>query len=621
MERQESSSAVGKRPDDSSASSGGGEPTYPSLSSSNAPAFTSLQGPSCPPAKSVAAYETVFRLLCPSDKTGSVIGKGGAVVRQIREETGVRVLIEDPVAGSDERIVRVVAAAILRRRRQGGFVDSEQETSPAQLALVRVFERIVMGEEGEGGDREVQGTASCRLLAPSSHVGCVLGKGGRIVEKIRLESGAKIRVFTKESVPPCAVAGDELIQISGSFLAVKKALLSVASCLQGNNKVDPTTFSTPKPYKGSLQGPVPSAPLDAFPQRGYSVSSHGLDYNHRAYSSNPPLDTILSGQRKLPEEEVAFRLLCTNDKVATIIGKSGAIVQCLQSETGAVIMVVDAVGDSDDRIILISACESYDLKPSPAQDAVLRVHSRLIEACMDKGLVSARLLVPAQQIGCLLGKGGAIIAEMRRITGANIKIFVKEQIPKCAQPNDELVQVSGSFQSVREALVHITNRIRETFFLPKHYPNIGMSQYLSVVPEMMLPCIPRNDAPPVRYAAVGFPQVLHPSIESPRNLPASSPQLWTPQSGNPKGVAVGSATQAGIAPRKTVTIAVPQHYLAFVHGESDGNLALIREVSGADVTIHDPKPGTHEGTIVLSGSQKQTSTAQGLLHAFILNGL
>ncbi|PKU59868.1 KH domain-containing protein [Dendrobium catenatum] len=214
MERQESSSAVGKRPDDSSASSGGGEPTYPSLSSSNAPAFTSLQGPSCPPAKSVAAYETVFRLLCPSDKTGSVIGKGGAVVRQIREETGVRVLIEDPVAGSDERIVRVVAAAILRRRRQGGFVDSEQETSPAQLALVRVFERIVMGEEGEGGDREVQGTASCRLLAPSSHVGCVLGKGGRIVEKIRLESGAKIRVFTKESVPPCAVAGDELIQVS-----------------------------------------------------------------------------------------------------------------------------------------------------------------------------------------------------------------------------------------------------------------------------------------------------------------------------------------------------------------------------------------------------------------------
>lgn len=60
---------------------------------------------------------------------------------------------------------------------------------------------------------------------------------------------------------------------------------------------------------------------------------------------------------------------------------------------------------------------------------------------MDKGLVSARLLVPAQQIGCLLGKGGSIIAEMRRITGANIKIFVKEQVPKCAQPNDELVQV------------------------------------------------------------------------------------------------------------------------------------------------------------------------------------
>lgn len=87
------------------------------------------------------------------------------------------------------------------------------------------------------------------------------------------------------------------------------------------------------------------------------------------------------------------------------------------------------------------------MRHSPAQDAVMRVHTRLADAGIDKGpTVSARLLVPAQQIGCLMGKGGTIIAEMRKETGASIRIFFKEQIPKCAQPNDEVVQVQKSFE-------------------------------------------------------------------------------------------------------------------------------------------------------------------------------
>ena len=53
----------------------------------------------------------------------------------------------------------------------------------------------------------------CRMLAPSNQVGCVLGRGGKIVEKIRQESGAQIRVLPKDQIPACASPGDELIQV------------------------------------------------------------------------------------------------------------------------------------------------------------------------------------------------------------------------------------------------------------------------------------------------------------------------------------------------------------------------------------------------------------------------
>jgi len=87
---------------------------------------------------------------------------------------------------------------------------------------------------------------------------------------------------------------------------------------------------------------------------------------------------------------------------------------------------------------------------SPAQKAVVLVFSKYVEAGVEKGLdlgtkkgtsVSARLVVSSNQVGCLLGKGGAIVSEMRKATGTNIRIIGHDQAPKCVSENDQLVQV------------------------------------------------------------------------------------------------------------------------------------------------------------------------------------
>lgn len=71
-------------------------------------------------------------------------------------------------------------------------------------------------EESERGNDVTDGSGgfvACRLLAATSQVGCVLGRGGKIVEKIRQESGAQVRVLPKDQIPVCAAPGDELIQV------------------------------------------------------------------------------------------------------------------------------------------------------------------------------------------------------------------------------------------------------------------------------------------------------------------------------------------------------------------------------------------------------------------------
>ena len=86
--------------------------------------------------------------------------------------------------------------------------------------------------------------------------------------------------------------------------------------------------------------------------------------------------------------------------------------------------------------------QTSEHKHSPAQEAVVRVHCRIAEIGFEPGAaVVARLLVHKQHIGWLLGKGGFVISEMRRATGASIRIYPKEQV-KCASQNEEVVQVT-----------------------------------------------------------------------------------------------------------------------------------------------------------------------------------
>lgn len=56
--------------------------------------------------------------------------------------------------------------------------------------------------------------------------------------------------------------------------------------------------------------------------------------------------------------------------------------------------------------------------------------------------VTAQLVVPFNQVGCLLGKGGAIVTEMRNATGTSIRIIGNDQVPKCViSDNDQVVHV------------------------------------------------------------------------------------------------------------------------------------------------------------------------------------
>lgn len=155
-------------------------------------------------------------------------------------------------------------------------------------------------------------------------------------------------------------------------------------------------------------------------------------------------------------EDTVYRYLCPARKIGGIIGVGGETVKQLRAETLAKIRIGNNVPGCEERVITIFSSSSEtnafgdtDDYICPAQDALFRVHGKLAasEVQYDEGKetgelqVTARLLVPSDQIGCVIGIGGRIIRGICTDTGAQICIFRDEHLPWCAIRGDGLLQV------------------------------------------------------------------------------------------------------------------------------------------------------------------------------------
>ena len=72
---------------------------------------------------------------------------------------------------------------------------------------------------------------------------------------------------------------------------------------------------------------------------------------------------------------------------------------------------------------------------------MLHIQTRILDLVPDKdNIVTTRLLIPSSDIGCLEGRDRSL-SDIRRLTGANIHILPREELPMGSSGSDELVQV------------------------------------------------------------------------------------------------------------------------------------------------------------------------------------
>ncbi|KAK4742629.1 hypothetical protein SAY87_000630 [Trapa incisa] len=641
----------------------------------------------------------VFRMLCDSSKADSFVGDSCALLLQIREEYGCRILVEEPVLGCDERVIIIThsngestigsglnpenklekdegdegaGAAIEENGKKdeylksltGEVVNARFGSTALQKVLLLVFEKLVEGESltrnGNGNKSE-----SCilRLLVLPSQVDCLLGKGGTIIKKMSANSGAQIQIIPKDKLPPLASSSDKLIQITGEVDAVRKALQSISQQLiEKAIRYKETSPSYPNPSNFH-------SPDNSFSkQESHHVSRHFAAQLEAPFDSRPlgignfnvhisPTiprfrESDLHNQMKPSLETLSFRLLCNSDRVGGIIGKGGTGVNFIQQETGCEIQILETTPETEDRIIVISGPVHPEDRVSAVQDALLRVQNRILRPASDEkgNFVVARILVSSNKIGCLIGKGGSIIGEMRRSSGAHIRVLGKDKKPKFVSEDDDVVQIQGGYDAVQEALLQITDRLKLNFFRDvfpsiEHPPNPALFDPVPPLPSFMRrrevsphsKIFPNLGPSNHKFDPVGLPSGIHAPVRDifRPHLPTHMPdrRSWGPEEpidggpfrfldlpGDPPRRLPGFAGGAGpaIITNITIEVVVPRSAVPSIYGEDGFSLTQICMISDAKVTIIDSNSDATETVIIISGSPEQTQAAQSLIQAFVM---
>ncbi|KAL9239773.1 hypothetical protein vseg_014062 [Gypsophila vaccaria] len=588
-----------------------------------------------------ASELVAFRILCPHSVIGSVIGKSGKVINLIRHQTRAKVKVVDPFPGANHRVITIYCYVTdkLHLPLDHEFNNDTPPLCPAQDALFKMHAAISHALSTLPPHSQTKltltDTHDCTLLVPATQSAILIGKSGSTIKKLRAKTRANVKVIPKDLSDPthsCAMDFDNFVQIAGDSEAVKKALFAVSAIIYKFAAKEDIPLDTSVPEippsiiiptdlpiyhtGGFYSAADPIVPTRSAPSLIDTLApEHALSAYGDPGTMWPIVVPNYGGDSQ--SEELTIRVLCPPDIIGRVIGKGGSTIKSVRQASGAHVEVDDTKATKDkykECVITITSTESLDDVQSKALEAVLLLQEKINE---DAEIVTMRLLIPSRNIGCIIGKSGSIINEIRKRSRADIRIS-KVEMQKSV--DDEYVEVSGEVKNVRDALIQIVLRLRDDTLNDKDIGNNPSAAADNLYPGTSGLSMPRplQPAPPANH--MGY----EPRIES-----ASGAGMW-PSSDFQK---YGSMTMeddvygssyssklygGGVLPSSTLEMLIPANAASKVIGKNGANIANIRQISGAVIELSETRNSRGDLMAHISGTPEQKRSAENLIQAFIM---
>ncbi|XP_036905472.1 poly(rC)-binding protein 4 isoform X3 [Artibeus jamaicensis] len=200
----------------------------------------------------VSRPPVTLRLVIPASQCGSLIGKAGTKIKEIRESP--------PKGATIPYHPSLSLGTVLLSANQGFSVQGQYgAVTPAEVTKLQQLSGHAVPFASPsmvpGLDPGAQ-TSSQEFLVPNDLIGCVIGRQGSKISEIRQMSGAHIKIGNQAEG-----AGERHVTITGSPVSIALAQYLITACLETAKS---TSGGTPGSAPADLSAPF-SPPLTALP--------------------------------------------------------------------------------------------------------------------------------------------------------------------------------------------------------------------------------------------------------------------------------------------------------------------------------------------------------------------
>ncbi|KAI8350606.1 hypothetical protein EDC96DRAFT_519371 [Choanephora cucurbitarum] len=345
----------------------------------------------------VGGENVAIRSLVGTKDAGVIIGRGGKNVSNIRELSSARVTISEIVPGAFERILTVT-----------GPVNAVAKAYA--LISEKILHEHTQQEEGVSDN----GTLLIKLLVPDSKMGTLIGKGGSIIKSIQEESGARLNA----SEDPLPLSTERTVSIQGTPGAVQQAVQRIAKILMEHNS-DHRAITNLVHYR-----PIPLRNINqtnSRPTNGYNNMRSSNSHHHpaaAAAAAAAAMGYMPMGGLPLANNQFYYPGNTNNsgyNRQDYSMGMAGM---------GGMAGINNMAG--------LSAMGAGATAAQQAQ----------------------QIFIPNEMVGCIIGKGGSKINEIRQLSGSHIKIADPH-----GDANERLVTITGTPESNQMALYLLYSRL------------------------------------------------------------------------------------------------------------------------------------------------------------------
>lgn len=266
----------------------------------------------------------------------------------------------------------------------------------------------------EESNADGEQTLTIKLLVPDNKMGTLIGKGGSVIKSIQDDSSARLNA----SEEPLPMSTERTISIQGTPLAVQQAIQRIAKILMEHTDRSSSSIiqyrPTPQMHGNNSRG-----------------SNNGGYMNMR--SNNSQMAAAMSYGGMMPMGGMpmnnASQFYYHGSSNGAGNGNYG-MPNSRQADYGMGAMGMGTMGMGMGMGAM--GAMSGMVTPNQAQ----------------------QIFIPNEMVGCIIGKGGSKINEIRHLSGSHIKIADSQ-----SDANERLVTITGTPESNQMALYLLYSRL------------------------------------------------------------------------------------------------------------------------------------------------------------------